>query len=153
MYFSSPVPFVWLTVCCCRQLSHTHTHSVVQCAVFRICNCHLISTEEHRGEGWYSRAHSQDSSHTGGEGGNRIGTSLPPLPPLPSHPITSVHLMHTYPNTPHCVPNAARSIDSGTSLIRTLLGQKEFVSLLVRCPDFSGVTMGFWDSEILCPIY
>ena len=43
---------------------------------------------------------------------------------------------------------------SGTSLIRTPLGQKK-VSLLVRCPDFRGCNVhkqGVWDSQ-MCPVY
>ena len=43
---------------------------------------------------------------------------------------------------------------SGTSLIRTLLGQKK-VSLLVRCSDFKGCKVhkqGVWDSQ-MCPVY
>ena len=43
---------------------------------------------------------------------------------------------------------------SGTSLIRTSLGQKK-VSLLVRCPDFRGCNVhkqGVWDSQ-MCPVY
>ena len=43
---------------------------------------------------------------------------------------------------------------SGTSLIRTPLGQKG-VSLLVRCPDFRGRNkrrQGVWDSQ-MCPFY
>ena len=43
---------------------------------------------------------------------------------------------------------------SGTSLIRTPLGQKK-VSLLVRCPDFRGCNVHkqcVWDSQ-MCPVY
>ena len=43
---------------------------------------------------------------------------------------------------------------SGTSLIRTPLGQKK-LSLLVRCPDFRGCNVdkqGVWDSQ-MCPVY
>ena len=43
---------------------------------------------------------------------------------------------------------------SGTSLIRTPLGQKK-VSLLVRCPDFRECNVhkqGVWDSQ-MCPVY
>ena len=47
-----------------------------------------------------------------------------------------------------------RAIYSGTSLIRTPLGQKK-VSLLVRCPDFRVCNVhkqGVWDSQ-MCPVY
>ena len=40
-------------------------------------------------------------------------------------------------------------IYSGTSLIRTPLGQKK-VSLLVRCPNV--YKQGVWDSQ-MCPVY
>ena len=49
----------------------------------------------------------------------------------------------------HCITQY-----SGTSLIRTPLGQKK-VSLLVRCPDFRGCNVhkqGVWDSQ-RCPVY
>ena len=52
------------------------------------------------------------------------------------------------------VLNMQHTVYSGTSLIRTPLGQKK-VSLLVRCPDSRGCNVhkqGVWDSQ-MCPVY
>ena len=52
------------------------------------------------------------------------------------------------------VLNEGVPLYSGTSLIWTPLGQKK-VSLLVRCPDFTGFNVhkqGVWDSQ-MCPVY
>ena len=63
---------------------------------------------------------------------------------LSSKSDVSVICMHSYQG----------GVYSGTSLIRTPLGQKK-VSLLVRCPDFRGCNVhkqGVWDSQ-MCPVY